>query len=491
MLSDLDPAAEAEQEELSRLTLIVGELELDVGLPSNVAISAFIADVVDIANEQLAIRNPSQDLEFDDTPGRWTLARFGGDSIDPHRSLNDAGIFDGEMLMIREAARPLSPILFDDVEPTENTGPRREAVRWLTKNAGLIGCFVVTLAATLTLAMALPSWSATVWVPAAALGLGIVGVVAACLAARRPRRALRSAWVAAAVLPLLFAGAMYVVPGGYGVTSVPMACALTALAAVLILLSSGQGRALFTAVVVCCALAGVAATVLVLAHQPLRNVGAVLATAAVIVVYLAPRATILLSKLPIPRVPSAGEPLDDIETQGGTTVEGVNAIGKQVIPTEEGMITRVRRANGYLTGILVAAALAAVVGSYLAVDVSYGFFWQGTAFGLVIATVLCLRGRSHHDLVQSAALIGAGLLTALAVIVKTALFLDGVQFLAAIALIVLTTLLIACGLAAPKMEFSPVMRRVVEIVEYITIALVFPLCFWIIRLYAFFRELRI
>ena len=47
-----------------------------------------------------------------------------------------------------------------------------------------------------------------------------------------------------------------------------------------------------------------------------------------IVVYLAPRVTIALSKLPIPRVPTAGEPLDDIETQGGTTVEGVNAVGQ-------------------------------------------------------------------------------------------------------------------------------------------------------------------
>ncbi len=35
------------------------------------------------------------------------------------------------------------------------------------------------------------------------------------------------------------------------------------------------------------------------------------------------------------------------------------------------------------------------------------------------------------------------------------------------------------------------MRRWVEILEYIAIGLMFPLCFWIIRLYAFFRELRI
>jgi hypothetical protein len=52
-------------------------------------------------------------------------------------------------------------------------------------------------------------------------------------------------------------------------------------------------------------------------------------------------------------------------------------------------------------------------------------------------------------------------------------------------------LALACGLIAPRHEFSPVARRRVEILEYVAIALLFPLCFWIIRLYAFFRELRI
>jgi type VII secretion integral membrane protein EccD len=313
----------------------------------------------------------------------------------------------------------------------------------------------------------------------------------ACAMAYRPQAAPRSAWVAAVAAPLLFAGSLYVVPGGFGATSLPMAFALTALSALLVLLISGAGRALHTGMIGVCVFGGASATTTLLLHTPPRTVGALLATVAVIVVYLAPRVTILLSKLPIPRVPTAGEPLDDIETQGGTTVEGVNAIGKQIIPTEEGMIERVRRANEYLTGILVSAALAAVVGSYLAVDVSNGFFWQGTAFAAAVATVLCLRGRAHHDLVQSATLIGSGLVIAICVIVKTGLSLDGWQVRAAAALIALMVLVVACGLIAPRLEFSPVMRRRVEILEYFAVGSLFPLCFWIVRLYAFFRELRI
>ena len=487
-LSDLDPDAEQEPE-LSRLTLVIGGLAIDVGLPANVRIADYVRDVIDIANEQIAVRDPSADVEFDDTDGKWTLARVGGEPIDPHRSLSDAGIFDGELLMIREAGRPVSPLLFDDVD----THIRDEsAVRgWLARNAAALTCFGVALAATTTLAGTLPRRAGDPGVPAGVLALGVLGVFVACVMAIRPATAPRSAWVAAVAFPLVLGGSLYLVPDGFGATSLPMAFALTALSALLVLVISGAGRALHTGVIAACTFGVTSATAMLLWQPPIRTVGAILATASVIVVYLAPRVTIALSKLPIPRVPTAGEPLDDIETQGGTTVEGVNAIGKQIIPTEEGLTRRVRRANEYLTGILIAAALAAAVGCYLAADVSNGFFWQGTAFAAVVATVMCLRGRRHHDLVHSATLIGTGMAIAIAVIVKTAVNIDDWQIRATVALIMLIALVVACGLVAPRREFSPVMRRWVEIIEYIAIAMIFPLCLWITRLYAFFRELRI
>jgi len=140
---------------------------------------------------------------------------------------------------------------------------------------------------------------------------------------------------------------------------------------------------------------------------------------------------------------------------------------------------------------LLAATVAAITGSYLAVDVSNGFFWQGSVFAIVVATVLCLRGRSHYDLVQSATLIGGGLLTASALVVKTAAYLDGWRGSAALALVVLMALIMVCGLIAPGLKFSPVMQRQAEIIESIMITMLFPLCFWIIRLYAHFREFSI
>ncbi len=488
-LSDLDPESDSEHQ-LSRLTLVVGDLTIDVGLPANVRIGEYIDDVIDIANEQIAVRNPSSEVHLEHSDCTWTLAPLGGDQIEPHRSLTEVGIHDGELLIISAVGQCVCPLLFDDVDDA-SAGDQPAARKWLVNNAAVLLCFSIGLAAMATLAALLPWWAGDSVVPAAVLALGVLGKICACAVTTLPVVAQRSSWVFAVALPLVFAGTLYVVPGGFGATSLPMAFALCALSSVVVLLISGTGRALHSGVIAACLFGCAGATAMLLWQAPLHTVGALMATAALIVVYLAPRVTIALSKLPIPRVPTAGEPLDDIETQGGTTVEGVNAIGKQIIPTEEGLTRRVRRANEYLTGILVAVALAAVVGSYLAADVSNGFFWQGTAFAVVVAAVLCLRGRSHHDLVQSATLIGSGLAIAVAVIVKTAVYVEDWQVRAIVALIALMAIAVACGLAAPRREFSPVMRRWVEIIQYIAVALIFPLCFWIIGLYAFFRELRI
>lgn len=475
------------------MTLVVGTLRIDVGLPANVSIANFIDDVIDIANDQIGAHPELAGNQFDTTEDKWTLGRLGADPIDPSRSLSEANIADGELLSIREIGEPFSPLLFDDVEDVEVVPDRANVawIAWFVDNQRMIGYLVTGLAVAVAAALLLPRHAGDLVLAGTTLGLGVFGVVVACVLALRTGGTTRPQWVSVVATPLLFGGSLYVIPEGFGAKALPMAFGLTALSSLVMLLITGNGRALHTTVITLSALGGASASAELLWHLPQRTVGAAVATLAVVVIYVSPRVTIALSKLPIPRVPTAGEPLDDIETQGGTTVEGVNAIGKQIIPTEEGMIGRLRRANAYLTGMLVAAAITAAVGCYLCIGGAGGFYWQGTAFSVAVATVLCLRGRSHHDLIQSATLIGAGLVIALVMIVSNGLQVRDGQVDAALALVGLIALIIACGIVAPRLEFSPVMRRQVELLEYFAIAMVFPLCFWIVRLYAFFRELRI
>jgi type VII secretion integral membrane protein EccD len=496
-LSELDSESD-EEHTMSRITVLVGELSVDVGLPTRVSISALVDDVIELANDQLATQTHAN-VVFGKTDDEWTFARITGGAIDPDRSLAEAGVSDGDLLLLQELGTPSSSLLVDDLDGVGEGGSVDPATRWFAGQERLPAWSALSIALTGATALLFPTLSvapavAGVSVTAAvSLLAGLGCAVVGWLLLGRLLDAQRSAWLVGMSLPLLFGGALHVIPGGGGggITALPMAMALTALVALVQLLVSGRGRPLYTAVIAVAVFGIPAALAQLLLNPNPRAVGTISATVAVIVVYLAPRVTISLSRLPVPRVPTAGEPLQDIETMGGTAVEGVSAVGKQVIPTEEGMTERVRRASEYMSGIVAAAAILAIVGCYLAVDVSAGFFWQGTAFAVAVATVLCLRGRSHHDLIQSAVLIGGGLVIAFAVIVKTATHVDGWQVNAALALVALTVLSILCGLVAPRVEFSPVMRRWVEILEYVAIGLVFPLAGSIIGLYAYFRGLRI
>ena len=222
-LSDLDPDSDSDHE-LSRLTLVVGGFNVDIGLPADVRIGDYINDVIDIANDQIEVREPGSDIQFDDSAGKWTLARLGGEPIDPNRSLSDAGIYDGELLMISEVGRSISPLLFDDVDDTVTGEP--SAVRaWLAADRATLTCFGVALAASSALAAVVPQWSGDRIVSTAVLALGALGVVLACALAFRSRARSLSAWVTAVALPLVFSGSLYVVPDGFGATSLPMAFA--------------------------------------------------------------------------------------------------------------------------------------------------------------------------------------------------------------------------------------------------------------------------
>jgi len=479
-----------EYQQLSRVTVVVGTHLVDVGLPTTVSVSVLAGEVVAMANLG-DVGGPGDDT---DAAGRWTFARLCGTVVDPRRTLAEAEVFDGDVLLIREIGHPAPSILVDELTGLAETSA---ATPWFRRSATVwYATSIVSSVVTASMLPTLASGPPLVGIPLAAAILVVVGVLGAGIACVRAHLTGTTTSVTGPVVvavPALFGGLLYVVPTAQGVAALPVALAVTALTALVLLRLTGTGRAPFSGVIALAAF-GIPASLIQLSVNPAATtVGAILATVAVVVVYLAPGITIMASRLPVPRVPTAGEPLDDIEIQGGTAVDGVDALRaiSRVVPTEEGMTRRVGRASDYLTGVVSAASICAVVGAYLANDVGDGFHWQGAAFGIAVATVLCLRGRSHHDLVQAATLIGGGLFTALLVVVKIAVFLPEWRIQAALALIVVTTLVVACGLVAPRIEFSPVMRHLAELGEYLAIGLIVPLACWIVGTYAFFRGLRL
>lgn len=484
-LADLDNPLGADG--LIRVTVLVNGLRLDAALPVHIEIGSYIGDLLDIANAQLTTLGHTE-VRFDESPDRWSLAPLGASVIALDRTLASAGVLDGDVVSVRACSIASVPTLFDDVELRAGTSPLSG---WLTANRFALTAFTFAFAAAVAWSWRLPQTGLGVVAAAVTLIAGLGCALASCLQSRRAGGLFPSTALSVVGVPLLFTGSLCIVPEGFAVPSLPLAFAVVALVAQLILQIARTGHVFHSFVIALSLLGGVTAVAVNLWHPPARALGAVVATVAVVVLYLAPRVAIMLSRLPIPRVPTAGEPLDDIETHGGTAVEGVNAVGLQLIPTEEGLLHRVRRANEYLTGTLVGVGLMAVFGCWLAVDTSEGFYWQGSLFAGVVATAVCLRGRSHHDLVQSATMIGAGLCIAVLLLVKTAAGLPDWHVGVALAIVALALLALLCGLIAPRRDFSPVMRRWVEILEYLAVGSVFPLCFWIVGLYGYARGWRL
>lgn len=380
-----------EYQQLSRVTVVVGAHLVDVGLPTTVGVSVLAGEVVEMANLEDVASKGDDDTE---AAQGWTFARLGGTVIDPRRTLAEAEVFDGDVLLIRPVGDPVPSILTDEL--TES-GEQSDGVSWFRRPA--TGWYAISTVLAIATALILPALTPgprLFGIPVAAMVLFVVGVLGAGFACVRTHSdgTTQSAGPVVVALPLLFGGLLYVLPSAQGVAALPVALGVTALTALIVLLRNGSGRAFFSGVIALAAFGIPASLVQVTVNPAATTIGALLATVAVVVVYLAPGITIMASRLPVPRVPTAGEPLDDIEIQGGTTVDGVDALRaiSRVVPTEEGMARRVSRASDYLTGVVSAAATCAVVGANLANDVGGGFHWQGAAFGVAVATVLCLRG---------------------------------------------------------------------------------------------------
>ncbi|ETD30819.1 type VII secretion integral membrane protein EccD, partial [Williamsia sp. D3] len=194
-------------------------------------------------------------------------------------------------------------------------------------------------------------------------------------------------------------------------------------------------------------------------------------------------------RLPLPPVPTAGAAIDPADSAPRPAIEGIGAIGAMALPSAAALELRAHTAGRYLTGIIAGTAVAAVAGIALVAYPADDFSWRCTVFALIIATVLCLRGRSHADLAQAAVLIAAGAVGFAAVVGEVALGPGDHVVVAAGAAAAVSVAALLCGVVAPRSSFSPVVRRTVEIIEYLLIATIVPLMFWIMNLYAAVRDL--
>ncbi|SIR79047.1 type VII secretion integral membrane protein EccD [Williamsia sterculiae] len=482
------PGGDGVEPELARVSVLGGHTQLDVGLPASVPVAALIPDLVALIES----RDPDHsdpDARPQEIRDRWTLARIGGSPIAPSRSLLEAGVRDGDLLVLRPVSAQESPVLFDDVIDAVARLTDSRFPGWTAAGARVVGLVFAVVAAVLAGVVLCRVPGSAVWPVFAAAGLTVGFVTAATVVSRWYRDRVTAAILSLCAMPPAFATGMLIPPGPLGAPHLATGCAVTLLVAVLSYRITTTGTLVHAAVATTMVLFGVAALVQAIWSVGTVDVGTGLAVAGILTIALAPRLTIALARLPLPPVPSAGAPIDPVDREPRPAIEGIGAIGAMALPSAAALERRAYAATQYHTGILAGAAVASSGGALLCVLTGARFDWRAGLFALIIGIVLCLRGRSHDDLAQACTLIGAGAVTVLAMFVGVAATRSYMAPAAFAVLAATAVIALLVGVVAPHQEFSPVLRRTAELAEYALIAVIVPLGFWIMDLYGVLRNL--
>ncbi|MEU6830986.1 type VII secretion integral membrane protein EccD [Nocardia beijingensis] len=489
----IEPASgtRATEPVLSRVSVIGGNTQIDVGLPATVPIATFIGDLVALIRSRDPERSEAEEDSAPLDARHWTLARLGREAIAPSRTLTEAEVYDGELLVLRSVTAKEAPALFDDVIDAVSRLTAEEFRSWSGAAARWMGLVVSAFTVLATLAvLALSRGNGDPLAPALALlGCGTAAFVAAGIAARRYADQVTATWLSLDGLLLLFGGAALLVPGTLGSPHLLLGSSVLLIAALLGYRITGAGATLFSCAAALAVIAGVTAAIYLIWHPGLPKLSAGLLVAGIAIISAVPRLAAVLARLPIPPVPTAGGAIDPADHEPRPTIEGIGAIGASALPSAAGLGARARTANRFQSGLIAACAASAVVGAFGVADPLGSPRWQGVSLAVVTAIILALRGRSFADLAQAATLIGGGCLTAVALTAGFAVGDGDYTLLAAGVLLAFATGVVGFGVIGPHIEVTPVTRRMIEIFEYLLIVSVLPLVLWVMNIYSMARNI--
>ncbi|EGD56464.1 type VII secretion integral membrane protein EccD [Gordonia neofelifaecis] len=466
-----------------RTSILGGSTQLDVGLPADIPVVALIPELL------AALRVPVDDDGVE--PTEWTLTRLGGERLHPEQTLAQAGVLDGDLLMIRADRPDGGSMLIDDVADGVASALQRDRVGWSAEAARWTGYLMFVLAA--LAAVPAGRWAAASGARPVVLAVAVAAAVvasAAALGAQRLRLDPRTgaALSIAGTAPAALAASLTVSPAG---AQLALAAIAAGGFAVVGYRGTGEAAALHAAIIAVALPAAVAGVLIAVWSPAATEVAAVVAIVGVGEVLLAPRLAIAAGRLPLPSVPHTAPPPDDVDPG---TVDGVDAINltsrdpiDAIAALALGDLDSLARRAAVSASLLTGAIAGATLSTGAAV-VALAAWADGSA--VVLAYCGCLlialsaRGRTHADRLQSAILVAGSGVAAIVAALATIPGPGGPDpvwvFLAIVSAAVGA---LVAGTAVAGGEYSPPAVRTAEIVEYTVLAALFPLLLWVLDAY--------
>lgn len=455
----------------SRVTVVAPRTRIDVALPAGVAVADLLPMLLEMAKET----TPDGGARH----GGWCLAKLGDSPLDPSRTLASLGVVDGELLQLRKRAENPPPPLYDDVVDAIAESSPDSYRPWTKQTANRIGYIAGALAlivAAITVLMTGPLFGGShVGAAVAAGAAAIVSVALGAVIARGYQAETPGVLIAAAGgLPMAFVAGLYIVPGETGRASLLLACALVLIVASASIMLIGAGVTTFVAAGSAALIGVIAFAIGVLIAHPAPGIAAGTVAVALAALSMLPRITIQLARLPLPNVPGSAE---DLKEDSG-------------FPDYRSIERRAGLAHEYMTGMIIGLGTAAAISAVI--TASKSDFWS-ISLAIAATLVLLLRARTYANGSQAIALLATGMLSAAGIMLGWLIGADTADRLLWVfgMLVLIAAASLVLGVIFPEQRFSPPLRRTVEIIEAICIAVLLPLALAVMNLYGVLRHANI
>ncbi len=409
-------------------------MAVDVALPSGAPVGDLLPAIVGLVDDRVRPGGAAH---------RWRLDRPAGGSLAESLSLIDNGVRDGELLILTTDRAPmLGPVRRAAChEVLQTRAPASHVGEFLP---GMV-CVLATVLSAAALAWTAGSESATV--------NAIIAAVGATAAAAVTMATGYTTTSSLAVVSLACATGFLAVPSGPAAPNVFLAATAGASASLLMLRLSGRASPALTATT---AFSLLAATVTLVA-MPVAVVGAALSTAALALLALSPRLSVLAAGL------------------GPDSWQG-------------DLADRAVAGHALLSGLVAGCAAGAASGIVVVVGTDHAgpMAIAGAAtFSSLVGTVLLLRARTYVDPIRQIVLCAAGLVSVIGCLyVALCTHREGVGPVAGA--------LVVIGLyAVRRPRCGATVSRMINRLECVALAAVVPAACWVAGVYAVVGEFHL
>ncbi|MBW0012920.1 MAG: type VII secretion integral membrane protein EccD [Mycobacterium sp.] len=449
---------------LRRVSVHAGAAVVDLALPATTPVGTLIPSIVDI------LRGHGVG-DFDGVePRRYRLAAPGASALDASTTLAQNGIRDGAILALTQCPPPPPAVRYDDVAEAVAATLKQTARpvnRFQHRLAAAVAATVLTgIGAAMLIRNAFRT-NAT----GAAAGVTALAAVVALFFAAIAHRVCRDAiaGLASSLMAIEFASVagFLAVPGPPGIPNVLLAATTATVVSIVAMRVSGCGAVTLTSVSCVAMIIAVAAFTGMVTAVPPYAIGSVAALLSLGLLGWAARASILLAGLsPRPVSPPDQAAAVDVPDRAIT-------------------------AQRWLTSLLAAFSSSAAVGAVI--TVLYGEpRLCCIAFGTVTGGLLLLRARSDDgtsDRTRMVVFFIGGFAVVATTFGVVALSVPERTAWIATVTAMLAIAAICVGFIAPAVSLSPVVRRGMEVLEWLVLVAMVPLTCWICGLYGAIRRL--